>query len=211
VLAVVGELDASDEFRVSEHGGHALSRVVVVDGDSLVGARGGCVDAAAVQGHLDQRTVVAVGTLERPAAKMTFKHVWLSLKLISVPGVLPVADGVDPDVPVLTCGEHVFAVGVHLHVVKGRLPDHVVTPAELWQSSLVGRDLPDYDGFVCAAADHLRVRRRVEPGQQEADGRDGRTVVIERRQKVVVPAHVEDVDEAVAARRDEEAAKQRKR
>ena len=51
---------------MSEHGGHALARVVVVDGDRLVGARGGRVDAAAVERHLDEGAVVAVGALERP-------------------------------------------------------------------------------------------------------------------------------------------------
>ena len=66
MLAVFCEADPCDELRVSEHGGHALARVVVVDGDRLVGARGGRVDAAAVERHLDEGAVVAVGALERP-------------------------------------------------------------------------------------------------------------------------------------------------
>ena len=69
VLAVLREADSGDEFRVSEHGGHALARVVVVDGDRLVRAGGGRVDAAAVERHLDERAVIAVGPLERPAKK----------------------------------------------------------------------------------------------------------------------------------------------
>lgn len=66
MLAVVGELEAGDELGVPDHGGHALARVVVEDGQRLVGARGGGVDAGPVQRHLDQRAVVARRTLERP-------------------------------------------------------------------------------------------------------------------------------------------------
>ena len=69
VLAVLCEPDAGDELGVSEHGGHALAGVVVVDGDGLVGARGRRVDAAPVERNLDQRPVVAVRALERPGRK----------------------------------------------------------------------------------------------------------------------------------------------
>ena len=69
MLAVLCESDARDELRVSEHGGHALAGVVVVDGDGLVGAGGGGVDAAAVERHLDERAVVAVRALERSERK----------------------------------------------------------------------------------------------------------------------------------------------
>ena len=69
VLAVLCEPDAGDELGVSEHGGHALAGVVVVDGDGLVGARGRRVDPAPVERNLDQRPVVAVRALERPAKK----------------------------------------------------------------------------------------------------------------------------------------------
>ena len=67
VLAVLCEPDAGDELGVPEHGGHALAGVVVVDGDGLVGARGRRVDPAPVERNLDQRPVVAVRALERPA------------------------------------------------------------------------------------------------------------------------------------------------
>ncbi len=70
VLAVVRELDARDELRVAEHGGHALAGVVVVDGHRLVRAGGRRVDAAAVERHLDQRAVVAVRALERSVRKI---------------------------------------------------------------------------------------------------------------------------------------------
>ena len=53
MLAVVGELDACDELRVSHHGCHALPRGVVVHTEALVGAGGGGVGATSVQNDLD--------------------------------------------------------------------------------------------------------------------------------------------------------------
>lgn len=49
---VVGEAQARGQFGMAAHRGHALARVVVVDGERLVGARGRHVDAATVQGYL---------------------------------------------------------------------------------------------------------------------------------------------------------------
>ena len=68
--------------------------------------------------------------------------------------MLAAADGVDSDVPVLAGGEHVLAVGVHLHVVQGRLAHHVVPPGELGQAApaLIRGHLPEYYGLVRAAA-----------------------------------------------------------
>ena len=65
--AVVGELHACDELRVSVHDGHALAREVVVYGEGLVRAGGGRVQTGAIQAHLDEGAVVAAGTLERSA------------------------------------------------------------------------------------------------------------------------------------------------
>ncbi len=67
--AVVGKPDPGDELRVPYHGGHALARVVVVDGERLVGARGGRVLTRPVQRHLDEGAVVAGGPLERPVIR----------------------------------------------------------------------------------------------------------------------------------------------
>ena len=67
--------------------------------------------------------------------------------------MLAAADCVDADVPVLAGGEHVLALGVHLHVVQGRLPHHVVSPRELGQpAAVLRRDLPEYYGLVRTAA-----------------------------------------------------------
>ena len=67
--------------------------------------------------------------------------------------MLSVADGVDADVPVLAGGEHVLAVGVHLHVVERRLADHVVPSGELGQPSpAVRRHFSEYYRLVRAAA-----------------------------------------------------------
>ena len=68
--------------------------------------------------------------------------------------MLAAADGVDPDVPVLAGGEHVLAVGVHLHVVQRRLPHHVVAPGELGQAApaALRGHLTEYYRLVRAAA-----------------------------------------------------------
>ena len=69
MLAVVGELDPGHELGVADHGGHALSRGVVVHAEALVRAGGGRVHAAAVQHHLDEGPVLAGGALEGPEKK----------------------------------------------------------------------------------------------------------------------------------------------
>ena len=53
--------------------------------------------------------------------------------------------------------------------------------------------------------DHLRVGGRVEARLEEPDCRDGGAVVVERREEAVVAAHVEHVDQTVAARRRQQA------
>ena len=50
---------------MSEHSCSHLACGVVVDGQSLVGARGGRVRSARVEDHLDQGAVVTLATLER--------------------------------------------------------------------------------------------------------------------------------------------------
>ena len=61
----MGELESSDEFRVTEHGSRHLARRVVVDGQGLVRAGGGGVGAGGVEDHLDKGPVVALASLER--------------------------------------------------------------------------------------------------------------------------------------------------
>ena len=56
--------------------------------------------------------------------------------------------------------------------------------------------------------DHLGVGGGVEPRLEEPDCRDGGAVVVERREEAVVAAHVEHVDQTVAARRRQQAEKQ---
>ena len=50
-----------------------------------------------------------------------------------------------------------------------------------------------------------RVGGGVEPRLQEPHGRDGGAVVVQGREEAVVAAHVEHVDEAVPARRRQQA------
>lgn len=69
--AIVGELESRDKLGVAEHGGHALAGVVVEDGQGLVRARGGRVNPASIKGNLDQRSVLANRTFERPEKKYT--------------------------------------------------------------------------------------------------------------------------------------------
>ena len=65
MAAVGGEGEAGDQLGVSRHARHQLARVVVVDGERLVGAGGGAVDAGPVQHHLDQGPVLGGRPLER--------------------------------------------------------------------------------------------------------------------------------------------------
>ena len=63
--AVVGKGEAGDQLGVSRHAGHQLACVVVIDGERLVAAGGGAVDAGPVQHHLDQGPVLGGRPLER--------------------------------------------------------------------------------------------------------------------------------------------------
>ena len=128
--------------------------------------------------------------------------------------MLPIPDGVDPDVAVLARREDVLRVHVDLHVVERRLADHVGAPGELWVPLTVAAHVAEDDALVGAARDHLDgvdgaavVRRVALAVLEELDGRDGGAVVVEGRDEGVVAGRVEDVDEAVAGRRGQQAGK----
>ena len=130
--------------------------------------------------------------------------------------MLPVADGVDADVAVLAGGEDVLGVDVDLHVVEGRLADDVGAAGELGVALAVAAHVAEDDALVGAARDHLDgvdgaavVRRVALAVLEELDGRDGGAVVVEGRDEGVVAGRVEDVDEAVARRRGEQAGRER--
>ena len=71
MFAVVCELNSRHELRVSEHGCHTPSRVVIEDAERLVGTGGGSIDPAPVQGNLDERAILAGGALESPENQVT--------------------------------------------------------------------------------------------------------------------------------------------
>ena len=126
--------------------------------------------------------------------------------------MLPIPDGVDPDVAVLARREDVLRVHVNLHVIESGLADHVGAPGELWVALAVAAHVAEDDALVGAAGDHLhRVDGAVVVGRvalavlEELDGRDGGAVVVERGYEGVVAGGVEHVDEAVARRGREQA------
>ena len=79
MTTVVGELQARHQLRVAEHRCHAVSRMKVVNGNGLVGARRGQVDSGAIQDDLDQRAVLALRAFEGldvlPVAHCVNSHV----------------------------------------------------------------------------------------------------------------------------------------
>jgi hypothetical protein len=97
--AVVAEFESGDKLRMSEHGGHALSGQVIVDGQGLVGARGGRIHSASIERDLDQGSV-------------------LSGRAFEGSGMFSVGHGVHADVPVLTGGKDVLVVGLKKKLQK---------------------------------------------------------------------------------------------
>ena len=89
MATIIGECETRDQLTVTCHARHQLPGVVVVDGEGLVSAGGGAVDARPVQHHLDQGPVLTGGPLERL-------------------GLFSTIDTVHSDVAILTSCEDVF-------------------------------------------------------------------------------------------------------
>ena len=97
--AIVAEFESGDKLRMSEHGGHAFSGQVIVDGQRLVGARGGRIHSASIERDLDQGSVFSGRAFE-------------GSRMFSV------GNGVHADVTVLTGGKDVLVVGLKNEITK---------------------------------------------------------------------------------------------
>ena len=91
MFAVIGELEPSHQFRMSEHGSHAFARMKIVNGQCLVSTRCGQVDPWSIKHHFYESTIFTIGALE-------------SLD------VLAISNSVNTDITILTCCQNVLMI-----------------------------------------------------------------------------------------------------
>ena len=91
MFAIIGELEPSHQFRMSEHGSHAFARMKIVNGQCLVSTRCGQVDPWSIKHHFYESTIFTIGALE-------------SLD------VLAISNSVNTDITILTCCQNVLMI-----------------------------------------------------------------------------------------------------
>ena len=57
VFAVVTETQTRYQFRMTVHGGHAFTGIVIIDGQCFIRAAGGYVETAAIQAELQTNSL----------------------------------------------------------------------------------------------------------------------------------------------------------
>ena len=91
MFAIIGELEPSHQFRMSEHGSHAFARMKIINGQCLVSTRCGQVDSWSIEHHFDESAIFTIGALE-------------SLD------VLAISNSVNTDITILACCQNVLMI-----------------------------------------------------------------------------------------------------